>query len=316
MKLPNLDKPVFDNYGGCYHLRLSGVEDLAHLLTLDDGRWMATSCPLFGLNVDPAFLKFLDADGNGRIISDEVRAAVRWSLERLHRSETWTTRQSHLPLHLINTDHPDGKALESAACCLLENLKLNDAQEITLEQVQNCQKVMAQAAYNGDGVIPPEVVEDAEAAQFARDLIATFGGVPDASGLKGVNEALLDQFKKEASAYLQWHAQGIIPEGETATEIMPFGAATPAMFQAVAAIRDKVEQFFIQCALIRFDPRTGERMRLQDEELAKFDYSNQEAIRERLRIAPLAAPTSAGVLPLAEGATSSIAGRSTPSEPR
>ena len=112
LKLPNLDKPIFDNYGGCYHLRLSTVEDLKHLLTLDDGRWMATSCPLFGLNVDLAFLKFLDADGNGRIISDEVRAAVRWSLERLHLSETWTTQQSHLPLQLINTGHPDGKALD------------------------------------------------------------------------------------------------------------------------------------------------------------------------------------------------------------
>ncbi len=42
-------------------------------------------------------------------------------------------------------------------------------------------------------------------------------------------------------------------------------------------------------------------MRLQDEELAKFDYSNPEAIRERLRIAPLATPTAEGVLTLAEG---------------
>jgi hypothetical protein len=301
LKLPIPPKPTFTNYGGYYHLKIAQVEDLEHLLNLEDGRWMATSCPLFGLNADPAFLSFLDADGNGRIISDEVRAAVRWLRDRLRPAEIWTERRSRLTLDLINTEHADGRALEKTARRVLDNLKLSDAKEISLEQLRDRQKIMAQADYNGDGVIPPQVVHDPETAQFVSDLTAKLGGVSDASGLKGVNEAILDQFKKEASAYLQWRAQGTIPEGQQAAPVTPFGAMTPSMFQSIAAIREKVDQFFAQCALVRFDPRMAERMRLRDDELNQFDYKSRETIIERLRIAPLAAPNPEARLPLDEG---------------
>lgn len=295
-------RPVFDKYGGHYHLSISTVDDLAHVLSLADGRWMATSCPQFGLNADPVFLRFLDADGNDRIISDEIRAAVRWLRERLRPSETWTARPSHLPLDLINTDHPDGQALQRAAHHLLHTLNLPDATEISLEQVRNRQKTVAQADYNGDGVMPPNVIKDPETALFARDLIATLGGVPDASGRNGVNEAQLDQFRREAHAYIEWHARGAILEGQNSTAIMPFGTATPTMAQAVAAIRDKIEQFFAQCALVRFDARMTDRMGPRDDELAKLDYKDRGAILEHLRLSPLSKPNPEGILPLDSGA--------------
>ncbi|MBM3238734.1 hypothetical protein FJZ31_20785 [Candidatus Poribacteria bacterium] len=301
MIVKNSYRPIFEKYGGYYHLRISKIEDLEYLLMLADGRWMATSCPLFGLNVDPALLRFLDADGNGRIVSSEVRAAVRWLRERLRPYDTWITKQASLPLNIINIDHPDGKALESTARRLLRNLNLPNTTEISLEQVRNGQKIMAQADYNGDGIIPIEIIKEPETAQFACDLVATLAGVSDASGRKGINEAILDQFKKEANAYLQWYDQGIIPEGQTATAIMPFGAATPTMFQALAATADKVEQFFTQCALIRFEARMAERISPRDEELARLDYKDRQAILEHLRLAPLARPNPEGILSLDEG---------------
>lgn len=261
---------------------------------------MATSCPMFGLSMDPAFLRFLDADGNSRVISEEVRQAIRWLLKCLRPSETWMAGQLSLPLQIINTDSPEGKALLEAARLVLKNLNLPEAVEVTLDQVRNRQKIMAQANYNGDGVIPPEVVKDPEAAQFTRDLVATLGGVPDASGLKGVDEALLNQFKKEANAYLQWYDKGVIPNDETETAIMPFGASTPKMFQAIAAVRDKVDQFLAQCALVRFDPRMAEKMDFREDELLKLDYKDRQAIMEHLRLAPLARPNPAGILPLDE----------------
>ena len=301
-------RPVFHKYGSYYHLRISSAEDLEYILTLADGRWMATSCPMFGLNMDPAFLRFLDADGNNRIISQEVREAIRWLLKRLRPSETWIAGQLSLPLQIINTDNPEGKALGEVARLVLKNLNLPEAVEISLEQVRNRQKIMAQANYNGDGVIPPEVVKDPEAAQFTRDLVASYGGVPDASGLKGVDEALLNQFKKEANAYLQWYDQGVIPDDEGETAIMPFGASTPKMFQAVAAVRDKVDQFFAQCALVRFDPRMAEKMDFREDELLMLDYKDRQAIMEHLRLAPLARPNPAGILPLDESINESYIG--------
>lgn len=261
---------------------------------------MATSCPIFGLSVDPAFLRFVDADGNGRIISNELREALRWLSRFLKPAGTWLKRQPNLPINLINTDLPEGKALESAARRVIKNLKLKDATEVSLGQVRNRQLIMAQADYNGDGIIPPEVVKDPGAMQFVRDIITVFGGIADTGGLKGVNEALLDQFRKEASAYLQWYTQGIIPEGQTETTVMPFGASTPRVFQATAAIRDKLEQFFTQCALVQYDPRTVERIWHKDAETANIDYSDRQSIVEHLRLAPLARPNANGILPLDE----------------
>ena len=294
-------RPAFDKYGGHYHLRISTVEDLEHILSLEDGRWMATSCPLFGINVDAAFLRFLDADGNGRIVSDDVRAAVRWLRDRLRPSETWTARTPRVSLSLLNTDHPEGEALDRAARHLLDMIGQAEAEEISLEQVRNRQRTLAQADFNGDGVMPPEVLKDPDTVAFARDLVATLGGIPDASGRNGVNEALLDRFRKEAGAYLDWHARGTIPEGETETDIMAFGTAAPAMTQTIAAVRDKVEQFFAQCALVRFDPRMAERMGPREEELTRLDYRDREAIFEHLRVAALARPNAEAVLPLGEG---------------
>ena len=300
MMLQKKYRPGFEKYGGHYHLRISTVKDLEYLPSLPDGRWMATSCPLFGLNLDPAFLRFLDTDGNSRIVSEEVREAIRWVFKCLRPSETWWEHKPSVSLDLINTDTPEGKDLKGAADLVLQNLNSPNAAEISLEQVRDRQKIMAQADYNGDGVIPPEVVKEPDRAQFVRDLVATVGNVPDASGLKGINETLLDQFKKEATSYIEWYDQGVIPEDQTETLIMPFGAATPRMFQTVAAIRGKIDQFFAQCALVRFDLRMVERMMPREEEMAKLDYRDRQVIMDHLSLAPLARPDPEGVLPLEE----------------
>ena len=292
-------KPIFDKYGSNYHLRISTINDLEYILDLPDGRWAATSCPVFGLNVDSDFLKFLDTGGNGRIISDDIRNAIRWLFKCLKPSETWMNHQPNLPIELINNvDDPEGKILKDVAELVLGNLNVSDAQEITLSQVRNRQKIMAQADYNGDGVIPPEVVDDSESKKFVQDLMASIGNIPDISGLKGVNEGILDQFKKEANVYIEWYDKGIIPEGQNETPVMPFSSETPGMFKIISSIRDKVDQFFAQCTLIRLEPRTSNLMKSRDDELAKLDYRDRWVILEYLQNAPLAEPNPDGILPL------------------
>jgi hypothetical protein len=277
------------------------VEDLEHIVQLADGRWMATSCPIFGLNLDPVFLKHLDMDGNGRIISDEVRAAIQWFFKCLQPSETWLKREPNLMLKLIKTDNPEGKALDSAARRVHVNLKIENAEFISLEQVRSRQKIMAQADYNGDGIIPPEVIKTPEVAQFARDLILIFGGTDDASGSKGISEEILNKFKQEATAYLQWQIQGVIPEGQTKTPIMPFGGSTPGMFNVLSSVRDKIEQFFAQCALVRFNVEMLDRITASKDELTELNYRDTQAIIEHLRGEPISRPNRRGILPLDEG---------------
>ncbi len=295
------NKPTFDKYGGYYHLRIKTAKDIYRLLDLADGRWMATSCPLFGLNVDLAFLKFLDADGNGRIISAEVRNAIQWIFKCLKPSDTWLQHKTALSLDLLNTSDPEANILKDTALLVLKNLGIMDSEEITLEQVRNRQKIMAQADYNGDGVIPPEVVKDADTSQFVRDIISVIDGVTDASGLKGINEAILSQFLNEAQLYLEWYNKGIIPEGQIETKIMPFGLNTSNMFQIIDAIRDKIEQFFTQCSFIRYKELFSETINLQKSDVENLDYNDKNAILEYLGRSPIAKPNPEGLLPLTDG---------------
>ena len=306
MAVKSAGKPVFKKYGGVYQLFIEKPEDLDQLIDLEEGRWMATSCPLFGLRIDPAFLRLLDADGNGRIISDEVRAAARWLRERLRPAASWTATQPRLALELIDLEHAEGPGLLEAVHHAQEALGLEAGGEISLDQVRAYRQKVAQLPFNGDGVMPPEAIEDPEAAQFGRELVAALGGVPDASGKPGVDEGLLARFEKEANAFLQWREKGAIPEGESATEVMPFGERTAALFAALSGVRDKVEEFFSQCSLVRFDPGMAGRMGLREEERAQFDYTDRQAIRDRLQRAPLASPNAEGSLPLKGDAVNEV----------
>lgn len=294
------NKPIFDKYGGYYHLRVSSINDLSYILDLVDGRWMATSCPVFGLNMDSSFLRFLDADGNGRIISDEVREAIRWLIKHANLTDLSYQNQSYLPLDLINTNTPEGKSLRDSAERVLKNLDISDSDKISIEQVRNRQSIMARANYNGDGVIPPEVIDNQDTAQFVRDIIDTIGSVNDASGLKGINENILQQFKTEAESYLEWYDQGIIPEGSDETYIMVYGVKTHEMYNIISEIREKIDQFFAQCALLRINPKLADQLINTDDESKKFDYNDTISINERLKLAPIYKPNPDGILILDE----------------
>jgi len=73
-----MEKMMFCNFGGNYKLKIKKAEDLQHVLKLPETRWVATSAPVSSFSCDPLFLKCLDADHNGRIRSDEVKAAIAW----------------------------------------------------------------------------------------------------------------------------------------------------------------------------------------------------------------------------------------------
>ncbi len=75
----------FVNYSGTYQLRLETADDLAAIPLLDEPLWMATSAPTHQLRCDPKLLKFLDEDGDGRILSGDIRRACDWMTKRLAR---------------------------------------------------------------------------------------------------------------------------------------------------------------------------------------------------------------------------------------
>jgi hypothetical protein len=157
---------------------------------------------------------------------------------------------------------------------------------------------MSNAANNGDGIISPEGISDSDIAQFITSVMETVGSVSDASGKPGISQEQLNAFVHEAESYLAWKAEGEIPEGKDAAEVMPWGTETPQAYQLMTNLEEKIEQYFAQCAMVGFDERAAVAMQLRQKELEEIDFTDKSMMEDRVRNAPLAAPNPEGILDL------------------
>ena len=289
---------IFKNYGESYQLRIQDARDLEKIQALDEAHWAATSVPIDSLNCDPVFISYVDTDQNGRIRTNEVRDAQAWLFRFLANRSRLSAGSDTLNLNDIDTTHPEGKKLQSVAKLILTNLNLPEAEKISLAQVRNVQNIMANAANNGDGIIPPEAAPDLELSQFITSVIETIGPVSDAGGKPGISLEQLKMFFHETKNYLDWKAKGEIPEGNKDTEILPWGNETPQAYELIISLEEKIEQYFAQCAMAKFDERTLSQMQLRQKELEEIDFRDKSAMETRIKDAPLAIPNPKGTLDL------------------
>ena len=271
----------FRQYGRAYQLRLEEPGDLDQVLELGESLWMATSAPVDAFACDPVFLGFVDYDHNGRIRCDEMREAVAWTTRLLADRSAMGTTTDSLRLAAINRDDDEGRRLHDAARLILANLGKADAAEISLADVRSTKMILAAAAANGDGIIPPGVTEDAEIQQLIRDVIAVTGGAADASGKTGITEAGLNQFLAEAGEYVAWCGRA----DPANAALMPLAGDTTAAYAVFAAIRHKVDEYFLLSATIAYDANAAATLGLHLEKSADPAVE----LDQRLRTAPLAA---------------------------
>jgi len=282
--------------GGSYQLVVSGPDDLAHIQTLDEALWMATAIPAEGLTCDPVFLGHVDTNGDGRIRSDEIRAAQNWLFGVLRERSRVGLADSALLLSAIDDSSEEGLALLAAARRVLANLDLREAGEITLQQVRDRKTLVAGGASNGDGVIPPAAARKPELRGFIEDVITAVGGVEDVNGEIGVNRDKLKEFISGAMAHLAWIDRGRIPEGEQATEVMPWGPDTVEAYAPLQTLWEPVDEFYAISSLAALDARLTERPLLDDGQLAALNKADPAAIKEIAAAAPLARPSPEGIL--------------------
>ena len=95
----------------CVQVKLENGEDLAALKELDQKLWTVLAASTDGLRFDPATLKLLDSDGDGRIRVPEVRAAVDWMGARFKKLDFLFSRKDSITLADINdeTDEDNGR---------------------------------------------------------------------------------------------------------------------------------------------------------------------------------------------------------------
>ena len=290
----------FVRYGRTYQLEVTSVADLADVLSLDESKWAATSAPATAYRCDAKFLKLLDTEGNGRINSDEIKAAIRWLLAQLRDPAQIPADTDEMPLAAVNPESPSGQTIIEAAAHLLATTGAEADDRISLAQVRHFQTNLQSQPVNGDGVIVPEAAADPQLAAFIADVMKACPGQQDVSGRAGINEKQLDDFAAAVPAYLKWKRTGRLPADSTAVPELPLGAETPAIHAVYAEHAAKVDLFFKLCRLKRYDPRTSPRLAGLESRVQELDPADPAAVDTYLAGLPVANPNEDGLLPLDE----------------
>ena len=292
----------FRRYGRSYHLIVETAEDLEQVLQLDEALWVATGAPIETLNCDPTLLALVDSDRNGRILCDEMKDAIRWIRAILTDHSGTNLRSTTLKMAALNTNHEDGKRIQEShqsARMILSGDGAPSKDEITLNQVRTMKQKVEATPISETGVVLPEAAENPDVKQFIADILATIGGAPHPTGAMGVNQAQLDRFLAADAAYLEWNKKGNIPQGQTKTDIMALGTNTRAAFEALSAVRAKLDLYFSQCRAVELDARLAERMYPKQAELDAMNLQGDPAAVEKILMdAPPARPTAGRVLAL------------------
>ncbi len=289
----------FFRTGGLDQVTLATGADLLALDQLDQKLWVALSCPVKGLELDEKTLALIDTDGDGRIRVPELLGAIRWASLHLKDTGDLLKETDSLALSALNDATPEGKAVIASAKQILTNLG-KKADAITLSDASDTAKIFAGTKFNGDGIITAASTTDAALAQLIADIIATKGTVADRSAVPGIDQARIDAFFADCTAFTAWAA------GDTA----PLGASTntAAALAAVKAVRVKVEDFFARCRLAAFDARATAIVNRTEADFAAFAGKELASSSAEIAQFPLARVEPGRALPLADGINPAWAG--------
>lgn len=283
----------FASVGGAVRIQIRNGEDIRHLGELDRKLWTVLSCPVGGLEFDPASLKHIDADGDGNIRVDEVISAAQWLTRVIKDADTLLKGEDTIPFDNFNTEDPDGARLLSSAKQILSNLKL-EKDSISLAETSDNVKIFAETLFNGDGIITPASAGKEEAlAKLITDIATCVGSATDRSGVEGVTTDHVEAFYTACADYSAWKAAGT-------PEVFPFGDKTADALASVEALKEKVADYFMRCKLIGFDAATSEAVDVSVEKIAAIEGNLADA-SSKIADQPLAKPGKEGLLPLKEG---------------
>lgn len=287
----------FYRAGGVDQVRLDKGADILNLDQLDQKLWVALSCPVKGLEIDTRTLELLDSDQDAHVRPPELLTAVRWLRDVLGNADGLAKGEDGVQLGNLRKDTADGKALLASCKHILKSLGKGDATVITVADSMATADVFAKAKRNGDGVVPPESIDDAKVAAAATDVIACMGGTPDRSGKPGFDQARLDAFFAAAKDHVAWLQAATADK----KNVLPFGDDTAAAYAAFTAVRAKVDDYFGRCRLAAFDPRALAAVNREEAAYMAAAAKDLSITASEVAHFPLALVEANKPLPLAKG---------------
>jgi hypothetical protein len=294
----------FFRAGGFDQVRFDSGADLLAIDQLDQKLWVALACPTKGLAFDSRTLELIDSDKDGRIRAPELIAALKWVGSLIKNPDDLLKRSSELQLSGINESSDEGKKLVAAIKTVLGGLGKASATSISVADMAEATKAFDNLPNNGDGVVIPDAAKDDGVKQLVNDIIATHGAVKDRSGKDGVTADTVTAFFKDVVDHVAWLAKA---EGEGSPLVLK--GDTAAAFDALQAVRSKVDDFFARCRLAAFDARALQALNREEKEYLALAAKDLSITADEVAGFPLARIEAGRALPLKDGVNPAWAGK-------
>jgi hypothetical protein len=273
----------FIRSGGLDQVSLKSGPDLCALGELDQKLWVALSCPVKGHQIDERTLAVIDTDGDGHVRPPEVIAAVTWACARLRDPASLLRGAASLPLEALDAG-PDGRAVADAAQWVLSKLG-RTAGAVTAAEAAEVGKLISTGPLKGDGVLRPEAAPDDATRVLIGEISACCGST---------TEETVAAFYADLKAFRAWSEAG----GSSAAGL---GPAAAEAFEAVEAVRVKVEDYFARVRLASFDSAAVPGLNRREEDYRAIAAGDLSADSPALAGLPLARIEPDRPLPLLEG---------------
>ena len=270
----------FFRSGGLDQASLETADDLRALSGLDQKLWVALSCPVKGLQVDERTLSLIDTDGDGHVRPPEVIAAVSWACARLKDPAALLAGGDSLPVEAIGDD-----TVADAARWIQSRIG-KPGPVVAAADAAGVGAALSKGPLKGDGILRPEAGADESAQALIRDIASCCGDV---------TEPAVDAFFSDLAAFKAWSQAA----GSTAPAAL--GPAAAEAFEAVAAVRSKVADYFARTALAAFDGAAAPGLNRQEEDFRAIAGGELAADSPVLAAFPLARVEPNRSLPLLEG---------------
>ena len=280
--------------GGLIQVQINTIEDVLNIDKLDPKNWTALACPVKGLEFSEETLSLLDTDKNGRVRIPEIIEGVEYIKKYFAKPEVIMEPGDSIPLDALgHTPFACGHSPVDSAKSVLEILGKADATEISLADICVNEKLFSPGIVNGDGILPAECVKEEYLADIVKKMIETTGGSNDISGVKGVNREQFNSFFEQIQQVKEWREDAAKDD----SKIFFLKENTDSAAAAFVKVRDKINDYYLRCSLLKFDKDAEEILQKQIE--SKFVDENGNLLPlEVLANLPLATCQAEKPLPL------------------
>ena len=279
----------FSRFGGVTQVLLNDADDIAHLRELDLKLWTVLAMPTHGIFLDPKTIAVLDSDSDGFIRPPEILAAADWMASQLSDLSLLMEEGDTVPLVSIKDD-----TLRASARWLLDHIKKNDAQEISIADIETQKKFFNAHTPDCNAAVPVDGSDDDKLKQIINSAVAS--SIANGTLEDGLQQRIQQDLMSDAQVFLAWQ-MSLEEEG-----ILPLDLEhTQKAAAALAVIKEKVEDYFLRCKLTEYAPDKATALSADEQAFRQLAAETISCTNETLNTLPLAAAMSDKPLPLLKG---------------